>query len=137
MIVLDTSGLLALLDSGEREHERVRAAVEVETGPLVVIDFVLAETDYLVRKRLGARAGRAFLTQLIDGVVLREPVGEADLARALEICEQYSDQDLGLTDAALMAVAERLGTRRVATLDRRHFAPFRDRKGRALELVPE
>lgn len=136
MIVADTSGLLALLDAGEPEHTRTSEIVAADRGPLITTDFVLAETDYLVLRRLGGIAERAFLEQLAAGAPLREPVSDADLARALEILKQYDDQDLGLTDASLMAVAERLDVTRVLTLDRRHFAPFRDRRGRAFELLP-
>ena len=136
MMVLDTSGLLALLDSGEREHARSSDAVRKDRGPLVVIDFVLAETDYLVLHRLGRAAERGFLAQLLEGVFLREAVTDADLRRAQEIAERFGDQDLGLTDASLMAVTERLDGHKVLTLDRRHFAPFLDRRGRPLDLHP-
>lgn len=136
MILVDTSGLLALLDRGEPEHQRVTAALKSERGPLVVTDFVLAETDFLVLRRLGRAAARDFLAQLLEGVFLREAVIELDLRRAQEICVRYADQDLGLTDATLMALTERLHVRRVLTLDRRHFAAFRDRRGRPLEVVP-
>jgi predicted nucleic acid-binding protein len=98
--------------------------------------LVIAETDYLVLKRLGKRAERAFVAQLISGAIQREEVARADLERALAISRQFDDQCLGLTDAAVMALTERLETRKVLTLDRRHFAPFRDRRGRALELLP-
>lgn len=100
------------------------------------MDFVLAETDYLVLRRLGRRAEREFLAQVRQGAVLREAVTDADLGRASEIIERFADQELGLTDASVMAVAERLDLLRVLTLDRRHFTPFRDRRGRALELLP-
>jgi predicted nucleic acid-binding protein len=136
VIILDTSGLLCLLDSGEKEHARAVAAVEVDPGPLVTIDFVLAETDFLVLKRLGSKAERAFISQLISGAIQREAVTPDDLVRALAISRRFHDQNLGLTDAAVMALTERLETRKVLTLDRRHFAPFRDRRGRALDLLP-
>lgn len=136
MIIVDTSGLLCLLDEGEPEHERVRQCVEAERGPLVTVDFVLAETDYLVLKRLGRDAENAFLGQLLDGAVLREVVTDGDFQRAASIIDDYSDQDIGLTDAAVMAIAERLDSLRVLTLDRRHFVAFRDRRGRALDILP-
>jgi predicted nucleic acid-binding protein len=136
MLLLDTSGLLCLLDEGEPDHRRVRQCVDAERGPLITIDFVLAETAYLVLKRLGGDAERAFVSQLAEGVLRREPVTDRDLDRAGEILTAFSDQQFGLTDAALMAIAERLGALRVLTLDLRHFARFRDRKGRALELLP-
>lgn len=46
-----------------------------------------------------------------------------------------SDQSLGLTDATLMALAERLRAP-VLTLDWRHFGLYRDRRGKPLELLP-
>ncbi len=135
MILADTSGLLALLDEGEPRHLEVRGAVEADSGPLLTIDLVLAETDFLVRSRLGRSAGRAFLDQICAGALLREPLAPADLLRAQKILDQFEDQDFGLTDAALMGVAERLGAP-VLTLDRRHFGVFRGLKGAALVLLP-
>ena len=82
MILADTSGLLALLDEGEPRHADVRAALEADPGPLLTIDLVLAETDFLVRSRLGSSAGRAFLEQVCRGALQREPVDPADLLRA-------------------------------------------------------
>jgi predicted nucleic acid-binding protein len=135
MILCDTSGLLALLDRGEPDHRAVQTAAAAADGPLLVTDLVLAETDYLVLRRLGSRAERAFVDQLIEGVFLREAVSSDDLGAAARICLQFGDQDLGLTDATLMALAERLRCS-VLTLDRRHFTPFRDRRGRPLHLLP-
>ena len=135
MILADTSGLLALLDEGEPDHAAVTKLVKREPGPLLVTDFVLAETDFLVLDRLGARAERDFLAQLSVGALLREPITANDLTRAIEISTDYLDQEFGLTDATLMALAERLG-RPVLTLDRRHFTTFRTKKGKPLRLLP-
>lgn len=135
MILCDTSGLLALLDGGERAHEDVKRVIDEATGPRLTTDYVLAETDYLLLKRLGSEAERSFLAQIADGAVLREPVSAEDFVRAIEIAAAYADLDLGITDASLMAVAERLDSS-VLTLDRRHFAAFRDKRGRPLTLLP-
>ena len=137
MIIVDSSGLLALLDRGESAHRAVNKALAGEHGPLLVTDFVLAEVDYLILKRLGAQAEQAFVDQILEGVLTREPVSHADLERAREIGRKLREHEIGLTDATLMAVAERLRVRRVLTLDRRHFALYRDAKGRNFELVPD
>ena len=60
-----------------------------------------------------------------------------DYARAAEICEQYADARVGFVDAAVLSVVERLGERKLATLDHRHFGLLRPRHGEALELVPQ
>jgi predicted nucleic acid-binding protein len=136
MILCDTSGLLALLDSGEREHRRASAALEDVTGPLLTTDFVLAELDYLILRRLGPVAETALLKQVRDGSLTREPVTDADLLAAVRIIERLAEHQLGITDATLMALAERLDRCPVLTLDRRHFSIFRDRRGRSLRLLP-
>ncbi len=135
MILADTSGLIALLDRGEPRHREIRAVIKADSGPLLAIDLVLAETDCLIRSRLGRKAGAAFLDQVLSGAVLREPLDASDLDRARTIISQFEDQDFGLTDAALMSTAERLGAP-VLTLDRLHFTVFRDRKGDPLSLLP-
>ena len=44
-----------------------------------------------------------------------------------ELVERYIDLPLGLVDAAVIAIAERLGLREVATVDHRHFRIVRPR----------
>lgn len=46
-------------------------------------------------------------------------------------------QDIGLADASLLALAARLGTTRVATLDERHFRTVKPLTGEAaFALLP-
>jgi predicted nucleic acid-binding protein len=135
-LLCDSSGILAAIDSGEPDHERVRTFLESDGGTLLVTDFVIAEVDYLVLERLGARAEQAFLEQIIEGVFQREEVRQEDLERAAEISRKYARHQVGLTDASLMALSERRRARRILTLDHRHFSMFRNREGKGLELVP-
>jgi predicted nucleic acid-binding protein len=53
----------------------------------------------------------------------------------MDIDRRYSDLGLGLVDGSVIALAEGLGIRRLATRDVRHFAAIRLRDGRAFELV--
>ncbi len=59
-----------------------------------------------------------------------------DLQRAAEIDAEYPSLDLGLVDASVIALCERLGETKVATLDRRDLAVVQTRRG-ALHLLPE
>ena len=47
-----------------------------------------------------------------------------------------ADFSLGGTDASVIALAERLKTELVITLDRRHFGSVRPRHAPALRLLP-
>ena len=53
----------------------------------------------------------------------------------MEIDERFADLGLGLVDSSVVALAEWLGVRRLATRDVRHFAAVRLRDGRAFDLV--
>ena len=49
---------------------------------------------------------------------------------------RYRDQDVGATDASLVVLAARDGTRKVLTLDHRHFTVLRGARGHGFELLP-
>jgi hypothetical protein len=53
-----------------------------------------------------------------------------------ELVATYEDFPLGGADASVIAVAERLGVARIATLDRRHFTVVRPRHLSAFALLP-
>lgn len=68
MIVLDAGGLYGLLDSSDDYHEAAHKAIDRYHGPLLLSPLILAEAEYLVSKRLGRRAERAFLREVTDHV---------------------------------------------------------------------
>jgi len=53
-----------------------------------------------------------------------------------ELVARYEDLPLGGVDAAVVAIAERLGIAEIATLDRRHFSVVRPRHVPAFVLRP-
>lgn len=61
---------------------------------------------------------------------------EDDYRRMAELVRRYADFPLGGSDAAVVALAERMGAREVATLDHRHFSVVRPRHCDAFVLLP-
>jgi predicted nucleic acid-binding protein len=53
------------------------------------------------------------------------------------LVEQYADFPLGGTDASVVALAERLQTEILITLDHRHFGAVRPRHCKQFRLVPD
>ncbi len=121
LIVADTSALLALLDRDHRHHAALRKAFEAGPNEWVVPWAILPEVDHFVWKRWRGAAARAFLADVADGAWSIEWNALGDLLRAREIEERYADLEMGLTDAVVMAIAERLEARAIATLDLRDF----------------
>lgn len=122
MIVADTSAIVALLDRDDRHHESLRSAFEAHADEWILPWAILPEVDYIVQSRLGAQAARAFRRDVAEGAFAVGWSEDVDLRRALELDEAYADLTLGLVDVVVMAMAEHLGARAIATLDVRDFA---------------
>ncbi len=102
----------------------------------MVPGLVLAELDYWCHERLDAGAWLMFLEDVLAGAYRVEHPTPADLVRCLELQRQYADLRLGVVDASVVALVERLGEQAVATLDHRHFSVVRPHHVAALQLVP-
>jgi uncharacterized protein len=63
-------------------------------------------------------------------------LGITDWQRIQDLVGTYADLRLGGTDASVIALAERRGALRIATLNRRHFAVVRPRHTDAFQLLP-
>ena len=75
------------------------------------------------------------MQDLARGAFTYVPPSLDQLSRAMEIDRRYADLGLGLVDGSVVALAEALGMRRLATRDVRHFAAIRLRDGRSFDLV--
>ncbi len=136
MILLDTSGLLAAIDAGQRSHTAAAEALTASRPPRLLSPFVLAELDYLLSTRVGGSAQLALLAEVARETYRLEEFSSDDVDRARAIIERYSDLDLGLADASIVVLAGRHNTRDVLTLDERHFRAVRAPRGRRFRLLP-
>lgn len=135
-LVLDTGPLLAALDAADPDHKRCAKLLNETHEDLVVPGLVLAELDYWCHQRLSVDAWLTFLEDLLSGAYRLELTTMADLTRCRDLQAQYRDQSLGVVDASVLALVERLGETKLATLDHRHFALLRPGHVEALELLP-
>ena len=136
MIVVDTGPLVAIADADDRDHVRCLAALSEVSRPLIVPTTVLTEVCYLLERELGTAAESAFLQSFRDGTLTLAHITLDDLDRMAELVTTYANLPLGAVDASVVAIAERLGTTEIATLDRRHFAVVRPRHADAFTLLP-
>jgi len=115
----------------------VSSAIAEDNGPLIVSPYVLAELDYHLLDRWGVRSELAALAELQSGAWKLAQFDAADLRMAYSIIERYRDQEIGLTDASLVVLADRYRTDRILTLDHRHFNVLRTADGAPFKLLPE
>ena len=135
-ILLDASAVVAAADRADLHHDAAVAWFARADEPLLLGALTLADLDVLLQRELGPAATVALVGALTDGAIRLLPPTDADLARAIELLTEAAEHTPRLADAVLVASAERLGVRRVATFDRRPIAIFRPRHVRALDLEP-
>lgn len=133
---MDTSALVAIADRASSAHQAVMQVIDRAEELLIVPSTVLPEADYLITRIVAAHVAEAMLTSVFGGELGMEPFGLGDLGRSLEVMRIYRDQPIGLVDASIVALAERLNIVRVLTLDHRHFRVLRPRHSDAFDIVP-
>jgi predicted nucleic acid-binding protein len=116
-IVFDTGPLLAALDAAEPDHAACAALVTGTIEDRVIPLLVLAEVDYWCARRLTPDAWLTFLEDVVAGAYRVEPPDAGDLKRCRDLQTRYQDLSLGVVDASVIALLERLGETKVATLD--------------------
>jgi uncharacterized protein len=135
-ILLDPSAIVAAADAADLNHRAAVAWFERVDEPLLLGALGLGELDLLLQRELGRDATAAVVRSLVAGAIRLVPPTRDDLARAAELMDEASEHRPRLADALLVAAAERLGVRRVASFDRRPLAVFRPRHVRALDFEP-
>jgi hypothetical protein len=135
-IIADSGAVYGLYDRSDAFHSGIRSAIETVRDRIILPAPVLGEIDYLLRVRLGNSALLRFLEDIQEGAFAIEMVTLADLHRCAVLIAKYHDLDLGLSDASVVAIAERLGTNRILTVDQRDFRAIRSVHGRPFRLLP-
>jgi predicted nucleic acid-binding protein len=136
-LVVDTGPLLAAGDPDDRDHERCQDLLDSTHEEIVVPAPVVVELEWMTTSRTQPGSFDVFLESVGRGEFRVEPSNAEDYARIRLLLRQYADLPLGLVDASVVAVCERLGERKVATLDHRHFGVIRPAHTRSLRLLPD
>ena len=140
MILCDSGPLIAAAASNDADHH---ACTEMFTGlrlagrRLLVPQTVVAEVGYMLAAWVSTEVEAKFLDAVAAEDFQVVNLTSADFVRMAELVRDYDDLPLGTTDASVIALAERLGVREIATLDRRHFTAVRPRHIDAFILLPE
>jgi uncharacterized protein len=135
-LICDTGPLYASMDRSDADHQACADLLVGFGEPLLVPAPVVVELDWLVSSRLGPEPFLALLDDLVDGALAVVDLVRADYVRVRELLARYADLRLGFVDAAIVAIVERLGERKLATLDSRHFRAIQPRHVDALDLLP-
>ena len=124
-LFLDTAGWFAALSPRERGHDIAREtySAAIRSGDLLVTTpLVAAETQTLLLRWRGARAGTLFLETVFEtGAHLVVSLDDQLIDAAMRWIRRFADKPLSLADAVNFAVMSRERITRALTFDR-HFA---------------
>ena len=136
MLICDSGPILAALDARDRDHEACAALLRKFAGDLAVPAGVVTEVALFLLRSYGQVRHLRFLDSVGAGEFDVLDLKPADHRRVARLCATYVDLPLDQVDASVVALAEREGTRTVASLDHRHFTIVQLVDGSVLDLLP-
>ena len=119
----------ATIDDTEDAARRLTA--RIDEAPEVQSVFVYSDGSDVTEARV---AEQRVLAELASPAYVLATVDRDDLRACTALISRYAG--IGVADASMLVLADRLGIDRVLTLDRRHFEAARTPAGRALSIVP-
>lgn len=134
LAVVDSGVLYALFDHGDDWHDKSVNFFRSHPADAVVPLTILAEVGYMIEAKLKGSAPRALIEWLARGQVQLECLLPQDLRRMSLLMSKYPQ--IGVVDASVAVIAERLFADTIATTDRRHFSAIRPLHVEHFTLVP-
>jgi predicted nucleic acid-binding protein len=115
-ILIDAGPLIALFDSSERNHGKIRAFLKDKSCRYVSTIAVFTEVSHMLD--FSARAQRDFYEWVMYKGVIISDINQNDLPRIVELTKKYADLPMDVADATLVVTAEKTGIREIISLDK-------------------
>jgi len=130
-VLVDSGPLIVLFDAHDRWHIKVKSFLRSYRGELATSAAYVTKAAWFTSS-LAPACFDGLVAWLARGGVAIHNIELADLARIRQLASKYRDLDPDFADLALLALAERLETLSVLTVDARDFSIYRLRSGKRL-----
>lgn len=131
-VVLDTSFVVEYYERGAPRRAEIESWYLITDEDFVTTPLAVAEMDHLVPNRGGPPARKVLWGDLTSGAWQVRWWADG-MDETLAIARKRPE--IGLVDASLVALANRLRTDRIATLDD-HFRTLQTRAGKPFTILP-
>lgn len=132
--VIDTNVIFGAYVDADPYHEEAVAILEKIDTPYNVPVLALAEIAHFLNERGGQNA-EIGLVQAIINQEIRPVYFEDQWERVQFFAEKYKDRKMGVTDSTVLAVAERLFTTSVVSMDQRDLGGVQFQSGEFIQLI--
>jgi len=131
-VLVDTSFLVALYDTSDRDHLRCLRVYDSLHQQLVSCEAVITESVYMLRFASGAAEA---LLSSVEAGALEISFQLSEVAAVISsIMHKYRDTPADFADACLIAMADQLDTGDILTLDS-DFKHYRWRRTRGFHML--
>jgi len=125
-LIVDTGFWLALANRRDDNHQSATLLFQkLQNVEFITTWCVVTETCYLMQKRIGIDAPKAFIRKITSGMVKIFDLTPSHCLRIEQLMEQYRNLPMDLADASLVILAEELGHGRILSVDYRDFNTYR------------
>lgn len=135
-LLVDTNVWIAAHNERDADHQRCARLLRDRSGELAVPPTVVAETAWFLEDRHGPDAEARFLRLITAGALTVIDLLPGDWERCIELIETYDRLRLGVVDASIIAIAERLRLSELATMNARDFTVVRPTHVATFDLLP-
>lgn len=125
MVIADTGFFVALLRPVDHAHHAALRAYEAIEEPLVATWPVLTEATHILATRAHPGLASGLVESFASGEFLLAEQGIGDLRRMETLMRKYRDLPMDVADASLVVLAEKIGSGRILSTDRRDFKSYR------------
>jgi len=115
-ILIDAGPLIALFDSDDNQHRRIREFFVRHQYRYISTLAVFTETSHLLDFSVNAQQDFYEWT-IYHGIILSD-INQHDMPRIAELTKKYSDLPMDFADATLVVTAEKTGIRNIVSLDK-------------------
>jgi predicted nucleic acid-binding protein len=130
-VIVDSGFLVALGIRRDPRHASAKAFLNRYKGELIVPAPVIVESCFF----FSTAAKIAFVDWLAKTPVLVADLPPEAYAEISPIMARYASLEPDFTDAAIVWLADRLGCRRILTVDSRDFGVYRLKNGKQFEIL--
>ena len=134
-VLLDTGPIVAATSGSDSAHALVANWLSGFRDRFITTEAVVTEVAYVAtRDPKHRRAALGWLQKLREmDMLIVHPI--PDYLAVMDIVDRYGVARCDFADASLIDLGQRLGTNKIATLDRRDFSIYRIGRNQAFELV--
>ena len=136
MVLCDTGPIVAILERRDAAHAKCVTALDSFAGPLCTTWLCVTEAMHLLHRESGWLGQKLLWDVIQRGDLIVDRLDDIMDERIMnDQMAAYQDFPMDVADASLVVLADRLGTRRIFTIDT-HFYAFRALDGSPFDVVP-